>query len=372
MTTKRNIFSSLALVAVIQSLSVTCKSTAGRSDMKVVGGTKDDSSFPATVALGAVSASDNLLIYCTGTFVREDLLVTAGHCTTAPGTKRFVIFGKAPHWQGQKPSSTLYTVHPDFNIDEPSPRPTDIAFIHFPRGTATPNMIAPIAVEEDWSDLPVTMVGYGGSEPNWKWDLLGVRRIGKNQIAGFWYGGPYRMIKLTTEQPVNPSDNAAINEGDSGGPLYNHRSELVGLGQSGRLLEDKGYWDTRFIDLQVPSIARYVKAEFAGETEVLDLNHPKPNMNLTDASAQPGRCVDNSGMGYGPMVACGTRKCAKKAADLKETCLIAPTLGGRDFCSRNIGRGYGAIFDCSGQRCALQNSSDREERRECVLLGFID
>ena len=360
---------SVCAVAVVCAAAVACKSTGGRSDVKIVGGRADASSFPATVALAAVTASDDLLIYCTGTFVRDDLLVTAAHCTTAPGTAKFVLFGKVAHWQGQRPSSSLYTVHPDFSIEEPSPRPTDIAFIHLPRGTATSDMIATIAVEEDWSEQPVTMVGYGGSEPSWKWDLLGVRRLGKNQIAGFWYGGPYRMIKLNTEQPVNPSDNAAINEGDSGGPLYNHRGELVGIGQSGRLLEDKGYWDTRFIDLQVPRIARFVKAEFADQNQVVDLRQAKPSAALVDSGSALSRCVENNGMGHGPMVACGTRKCAKKEADLRDACMIWPTLGGREFCVRNVGRGFGSIFNCSGQRCA---KNDREEKRECVLLGFIE
>ena len=68
------------------------------------------------------------------------------------------------------------------------------------------------------------------------------------------------------------------------------------------------------------------------------------------------------------MVSCGSRKCAKKAADLKQDCYVRPTWHGRDYCTKNAGRGFGKVFDCDGLRCAKNN---KDETQECVLLAFI-
>jgi hypothetical protein len=358
---------SLLCLAVLSANG--CKTTSGRSAVKVVNGTADDQSFPATVALAALNANDDLLLYCTGTFIRDDLLVTAAHCTQGAGTNKFVVFSNHEPWSKERPTSSQYTAHQDFSMDEPSPRPADLAFILFPKNTAPANMIATLAGEDEQaSDGPVTMVGYGGATPNWQWDVLGVRRIGKNQIAGLWYGGPYRMIKVNTDSEFTPADASSINEGDSGGPLYNAKGNLIGIGQSGKYLEDKKYWDSRFIDLLVPRIANFVKSQLEGEKLAVDVAGQKPFVPASGNKNSNKYCLDNNGQGYGQVTDCSTGKCAKLGADLKVTCTVSPNWGGRAYCSKNAGRGYGPVFDCNGLRCAKVSKDDN---KECVLLAFI-
>ena len=348
---------------------ISCKTSSEWSAVRVVNGVNDDQSFPATVALAALNANNDLLLYCTGTFIRDDLLVTAAHCTQGAGTNKFVVYSNQEPWSKDRPTSSQYTVHEDFTMDEPSPRPSDLAFILFPKNTAPANMIAQLASEdEQGEDDSVTMVGYGGATPNWQWDELGVRRIGKNQIAGLWYAGPYRMIKVNTDSEFTPADASSINEGDSGGPLYTSKGKLIGIGQSGRYLEDKKYWDSRFIDLLAPRMANFVKVQLEGKNPVVDVAEQKPFVPSSSNKNTNKYCLDNNGQGYGPVTDCTPGKCAKLGADLKVTCTVSPNWGGRSYCSKNSGRGYGAVFDCNGLRCAKVSEDDG---RECVLLAFI-
>jgi len=358
----------LSLLCLAALYVSACKTTRDESAVKVVNGTIDDGSFPATVALAALNANDDLLLYCTGTFIRDDLLMTAAHCTQGVGTNRFVVFSGLAPWGKEKPISSQYTVHQDFSMDEPSPRPSDLAFIIFSKNTAPTNMIAQLASEDDQANDSVTMVGYGGATPSWQWDLLGVRRTAKNQIAGLWYGGPYRMIKVNTKSEFTSADAGSINEGDSGGPLYNAQGKLIGIGQSGKYLEDEKYWDSRFIDLLVPRMANFIKSQFDGNNPVVNIADQKPSTPTANSKPSNTHCFDHNGQGYGPLTNCSTGKCAKLDADLSINCTVSPNWGGRSYCSKNFGRGYGAVFDCNGLRCA---KASKGESNECVLLAFI-
>ena len=361
-------FKHLTWFCLVALSASACKTASGDNIVKVVNGINDNQSFPATVALAALNTHNDLLLYCTGTFIRDDLLMTAAHCTQGAGTNKFVVFSNHAPWAKERPTSSQYTVHQDFSMDEPSPRPSDLAFILFPKNTAPPNMIAQIASEDEPVDASVTMVGYGGATPSWQWDVLGVRRIGKNQIAGLWYGGPYRMIKVNTNSEFTPMDASSINEGDSGGPLYNAHGHLIGIGQSGRYLEDKKYWDSRFIDLLVPRLANFVKSQLAGKNQVVNVADQKPLAPTTNSKYPNAYCLDNNGQGYGPLTNCSAGKCAKLGADLTITCTVSPNWGGRNYCSNNSGRGYGPVFDCNGLRCAKVGKDDS---KECVMLAFI-
>jgi len=176
------------------------------------------------------------------------------------------------------------------------------------------------------------------------------------------------MIKVNTNSEFTPMDASSINEGDSGGPLYNAHGHLIGIGQSGRYLEDKKYWDSRFIDLLVPRLANFVKSQLEGKNPVVNVADQKPLAPATNSKSPNTYCLDNNGQGYGPLTNCSAGKCANLGVDLTITCTVSPNWGGRNYCSNNSGRGYGPVFDCNGLRCAKVG---KDESKECVLLAFI-
>jgi hypothetical protein len=367
--------------------AVQCQhATARSSALKVVGGEIDLQSFPATVGYTILDVNDDLIAYCTGTFVRDDLLITAGHCATMDDAAKFVVYSKLAPLSQTRPSSIEYSTHPYYNGPEGGgPVPYDLAFIFFPKGTAPSAMISPVTSAVNTPpdvDSVVTMVGYGDATSEWEALSLGERRIGHNKVAdNVRVQQLFNMIAVTTASGPTSVSNASINHGDSGGPLYDDKGTLVGTTQSGQLNESAGFWQDRFVDLSSSGIHSYVQAVMTDQSSVTLMSGPMPLQHRTlapvakpaadpTAAPNPWACVDNNGKGYGPIQNCEDRrgKCAKKGPDLQVPCRVRPTWYGSHLCIKNGGRGFGGAFNCHGAQCA---KSDPGLKVSCVRLDMI-
>ena len=343
-----------------------CKTTESDSAAKIIQGVTDDTGHPATVAILALNANNKFLSYCTGTFIRDDLLITAGHCTVFAGTSSFQVFSKVAPLDKSRPISHMYTVHPDFSMSDPSPRQRDAAFIIFPKNTAPSHMIAKLADNQGQLGDQVTMVGYGGSNDDpLVWELSGIRRSGDNKIKDIVYdqAGPYDMYKINATFAQGSATGASIYYGDSGGPLFNQMGELIGIAQSGKATMFGR--DMRFVDLLSYGLKTYINDQLAGNIKPIDISAVPPAK--PNAAAIP-ICSANNGRGFGPLSECDGGECAKLEADLVKTCFVRASLQGRNLCLNNGGRGYGTVFDCVGQRCAFDESN---LTNECVLGAIV-
>ena len=380
-------FLKLLLMMPLAICAVQCQhATARSSALKIVGGEIDLQSFPATVGYTILDVNDDLIAYCTGTFVRDDLLITAGHCATMENAAKFVVYSKLVPLSQTRPSSIEYSTHPYYTGPEGgAPVPYDLAFIIFPKGTAPSNMIAPVTAVVNTPpdvDSVVTMVGYGDATSEWEALSLGERRIGHNKVAdNVRVQQLFNMIAVTTASGPTSSSNASTNRGDSGGPLYDAKGTLVGTTQSGQLNESEGFWQDRFVDLSSWVIHDYVKAFMTDQSSVTLMSGPMPLQHKTltpvakqaadpTAAPNPWVCVDNNGKGYGPIHNCEDHrgKCAKKAPDLQVPCRVRPTWYGNNLCINNGGRGFGAVTSCKGAHCA---KSDPGLKVSCVRLDMI-
>ena len=360
---------------------VQCRTThSPQSSVKIVGGLVDDLAFPATVGINVLDSAQDLLMICTGTFIRDDLLLTAAHCVTSPRAATFSIYSKVSPLDRSRPSSNTVIVHPLY--DGPitgSAIPYDLAFIKFPKETLPVHMAAPFTQADSPPDVgsAVTMVGYGESRPSWEWAPVGKRLVGRNMVASISrVMGPFTMIDVSTKG----TDRAATSYGDSGGPLYSADGKLIGITQSGIHHEAEDEWSNRFVDLSHSAIRKFMMAVLAGESSMSTLSGPasivpKKVIPLADrptespAKSRVPYCIERSGQGYGPMTNCGSgQKCAKLAPDLRESCLVKPNWQGLYLCIANAGRGFGPVRNCEGEWCAR---ATRDGSRDCVLSHMV-
>ena len=78
--TKKNVARSFAFLLLGFGSWLGCKTTEVASIAKITGGSADNKSFPATVALVGLNGKNDLIGFCTGTFIRDDLVITRREC----------------------------------------------------------------------------------------------------------------------------------------------------------------------------------------------------------------------------------------------------------------------------------------------------
>lgn len=197
------------------------------SSPNVIGGQDVVDSYPATVGLlFRWSGYGRVFEYsiCTGTFIRDDAVVTAAHCVTSEHSydKLLSVTMFGPGLPSRRPVlATKTVVHPNFGNNASH----DIAMVFFPKGSAP--AIAKLAKVEAQKEEKVRFVGFGRQNFGQNNYGLGIKRIGTNVVSD-----PNGMVGIT--EHFSPFETASpghsvFGNGDSGGPLLDSKGNIIGL-----------------------------------------------------------------------------------------------------------------------------------------------
>lgn len=297
------VFTSLLVCLVLLSCRLPSK-----SGVKMLGGKEDMTSYPATVAVGIYTGNKLFLELCTGTFIRDDLLLTAAHCAVDPGGAVTSI-GFAPDYAslggGGKVQATGWTPHPGYVSKSAGgiALTSDIMIVRFPKGTYT-GAIPTIGKSPPTVGEAITMVGYGATkvDPNNQnaYDNMGPRKVGQNTVAQLLAENEGQAITWNRlAEGGGAAEPAGALQGDSGGPVYNSKGELVGLLRAQGINSDasgKKIQTTFAVNLNFSSIASFLQNQIntASDGAVL------PNASLgkvggytCEEQAKWGKCSES-------------------------------------------------------------------------------
>jgi Trypsin len=206
------------------------------SDVLITGG-KETSSFPAVVQLKTPAGTT-----CTGTFISDQILLTAAHCFKDQSDKATI--GAV--------SSLKIRIHPKYTHSQNNKLPItesafDIALVQFPPKTGKSSLALTKASAK--SGDKVVLVGYGSTKSD-SLDISSTKRTGSSQvkdnvrgvliIAGS-SGSTSPVAKVSTPSIVPKADekassdvaNSSVGPGDSGGPLLSaDGKEILGVTSS--------------------------------------------------------------------------------------------------------------------------------------------
>ena len=217
-------------------LALTNCGTEQGSDIKIANGTViPETSYPSVVLLYDQAGS-----ICTGTFVTEEIVITAAHCTMsgdvdAKGQVDLTLgiievedmaAGKATLIA----KSTKIYRNPEWDRNGRNVNRYDLGLVYFPKGTA--RAVSKISQSAAQSGDDFTIVGYGLNQTN---DLSdgsssGVKRVGYNKISGV--SGGFLQFTGVTKTSSGDGSEASSSSGDSGGPLFVD-GELAGVTSGG-------------------------------------------------------------------------------------------------------------------------------------------
>jgi secreted trypsin-like serine protease len=217
------------------------------SDIKVTNGEQiAEDRFPAVVFL--VMATERGQSICTGTFVNDHQLITAGHCVAGQAAQRPELYyvqvmnGQDGETKYTNPIKAISLArNPQYSLERNNGvNGSDLAVVNFPANTAP--SVAPIANQAPTEGDPLTIVGYGNNEnsltPSGQMtgSGSGIKRSGTNTVRalenGFisFYGVPASM------EGIEQGEWVASGAGDSGGPMF-VGGQLVGVTSGGGLAQ---------------------------------------------------------------------------------------------------------------------------------------
>lgn len=197
------------------------------SSPNVIGGQDVVDGYPATVGLlfrwsGYGRVFDFSL--CTGTFIRDDAVLTAAHCVTPEHSydKLLSVTMFGPGLPNNKPRLATKTIaYPGYQNGPDH----DLALVFFPKGSAP--AIAKIAKSEVKKGEKVSFVGFGRqyfSQNNYG---TGIKRIGTNVVDS-----PNGLISISEgfspHQEARPGHSVS-GKGDSGGPLFDAQGHIIAI-----------------------------------------------------------------------------------------------------------------------------------------------
>jgi hypothetical protein len=206
------------------------------SDTLITGG-KETSSFPAVVQLKTPAGTT-----CTGTFISDQILLTAAHCFKSEGDKATI--GNV--------NSLKIRIHPDYSHSETNKIPItesafDIALVSFPPKTGKATL--PFAKKASKRGEKVVLVGYGSTKSSTV-QTSSTKRTGtselKDNVRGVLIisgssGSANRapnvssptIVPKSNEKDAKSPINSSVGPGDSGGPLLSaDGSQILGVTSS--------------------------------------------------------------------------------------------------------------------------------------------
>jgi S1-C subfamily serine protease len=171
----------------------------------------------AVVALADATEDGGIDIYCTGTFIGDNAILTAAHCVAEGETElKFLTYSKYRRSStGHPPASSLSPAHVRrVDVDK------DLALLIVPVGTVVgPHTFLPVADSGPAQGENVYLVGH---PVGIAWTLT-VGVVSYERRPG-WPGAEYEGFR-----PVYIQHDAQAWPGNSGGPLVNYDNELCGV-----------------------------------------------------------------------------------------------------------------------------------------------
>lgn len=239
------------------------------SSVKVTNGVPT-ADFPSVVYIRSNTGG------CTGTFIADDVLLTAAHCVNSIETRTIIEYQPVVI-PSLNAVSVKVVAHPRYNN---TPK-MDLALAFFPKGTAP--AISKIAQIIPKAGDAISVVGFGDNhydDANSANTVgAGIKRLGKNTIKNLQDGS----IELEGAAHRAPSGNAPTGEkssvahGDSGGPMFNANGDVIGVAsEAGRQQGAAGVMSFH-TDLTSSSSVAFLKENFekraspAEETEFVAL-----------------------------------------------------------------------------------------------------
>ena len=235
-----------------------------QSSIKVTNGVEIDASENPSVVLLYINNQG----VCTGTFVNDYQVVTAAHCVDRVSS--VVILDKVSGRFKQREKYVSYKKHPKYTSADQSKY--DVAVVNFPKGTSDETSL--LSPKSPSAGEKFSIVGYGNNVI--EDELVGnqiqqsgstVKRKGKNKIDSIEDG----LILFEGDRKTFPTSTPGINSaaagGDSGGPMFNNKGEIIGLTSHGKIFVEKSDKTkiskiiTAYVDVNSEYVASFLEEE---------------------------------------------------------------------------------------------------------------